>query len=48
MISETIKLLQSKKYYKLGTVVEISKGSYESYSIKNILTKIKRKIKNTL
>ena len=45
MISETIRLLQSKEYFKLGTVIEIAKGEYESWTIKNMLRKIKRKIK---
>lgn len=48
MISETIKLLQVYDYNKQGKIVEIAKGKYEIITFKNILSKIKRKIKNIL
>lgn len=46
MISEIIRTLQSKPFTKNDSlVIEIAKGKYELYTIKNIFTKIKRKLK---
>lgn len=46
MIAEVIKLVQLNEFYKVNELVEISKGEYEIITLKNILQKVKRKIKN--
>jgi hypothetical protein len=46
MIAEVIKLVQLNEFYKINQLVEISKGEYEMITLKNLLQKVKRKIKN--
>lgn len=46
MIAEVIKLAQLDEFYKVNKLVEIAKGEYEIYTLKNIFKKVKRKIKN--
>jgi len=46
MIAEVIKLVQLNEFYKINNLVEISKGEYEMTTLKNLLQKVKRKIKN--
>jgi hypothetical protein len=46
MIAEVIKLVQVNEFYKINKLVEISKGEYEIITLKNLLQKVKRKIKN--
>lgn len=46
MVAEVIKLIQLDDYTRVNKLVEIAKGEYEIYTLKNIFKKVKRKIKN--
>lgn len=46
MIAEVIKLVQINEFYKVNKLVEIAKGEYEMYTLKNLFNKVKRKINN--
>ena len=46
MVAEVIKLTQLNEFYKVNKLVEIAKGEYEMYTLKNLFNKVKRKIKN--
>lgn len=48
IISESIRLLQLYDYNKQGKIVEMAKGKYETITFRNVLIKIRRKIKNIL
>jgi hypothetical protein len=46
MIAETIKLVQINEFYKVNKLVEMAKGEYEMFTLKNLFNKVKRKINN--
>jgi len=46
MISEVIKQTQLSTYYGNNHIINIAKGKYETITFKNVLKKLKQKLRN--
>lgn len=46
MIANVIKLTQINNYYGDNHIINIAKGKYETITFKNVLKKLKQKLRN--